>query len=395
MKYVFVFLAIYLLATGFASHDKSKHGTSETATRKATASLKRLSTTRLGKTLLDTIQIELKANSGVDPRPRILALLNEIQDETNGQIQNLNDNIAAVREECQSTQAQLSSDIEGLNNQIRADTLEQAAVSEDLASLQSQFDDASALAANYQSQLDALNAIRAERQAAYEQENARLQKIRSVLEQTRAFISDRLDQRQSPSFLQRNNVLIEVKKKVMSKEFQAAAPGWGKFINFLATKALSKLRESPDEQAEGALGSIINVIDDLLDNTNQNIAARNAAELAEVAAYESARDNLQDVINTTNAQLASLQLNIGLDQDRLNALAAALDNNNAILVNKQTDLENSEQTCQQREEEYSEAFTQRTQEAEIIQEVKQIIENALTNLSVAVEDVINSASVNE
>jgi len=395
MKYVFVFLAIYLLATGFAAHGKSKLGTSDSATRKASASLKRLSSTKLGKTLIDTIQIELKANTEVDPRPRILQLLNEIQDETYGQIQNLNDNIAAVRDDCSSTQNQLASDINDLNSQIEAETIEQAAVSADLANLQDQYSAAVSLGQAYQAQLDALNTLRAERQAAYEHENARLQKIRSVLEQTRAFISDRLDQRQNPSFLQRNNVLIEVKRKVMSKEFQAAAPGWGKFINFLATKALSKLKDSPDEQAENGLSNIINVIDDLQDNNNQNILARNAAEQSEVAAYESAKSNLEDVITTTNAQIASLELNIGLDQDRLTSLTAALENNNAILVNKQADLEASQQSCHQKEEEYSEAFSQRTQEAEVIQEVKQIIENHLTNLNAAVESVINSAKVSD
>jgi predicted translin family RNA/ssDNA-binding protein len=69
MKNAFIAIALVLIATtAFASHQ------AETKAR-----LQKIASTSFGKTILETIQVELKSKD--DPRPRIIELLEEIENE--------------------------------------------------------------------------------------------------------------------------------------------------------------------------------------------------------------------------------------------------------------------------------------------------------------------------
>jgi len=394
MKFVFALLVIYLIATSFAATTKSKAkataAASEAATREAVSSLKRLSSTRLGKTLIDTLQIELKANTGVDPRPRIRQLLAEILEETQDQIATLNDNLHDSQEQCNEVQTQLSDKIAGLESDISDATSEQVTVSADLVVSTNNYNLAVQTGESLQSELDAAVEVRGQQEAAYNTENARLLKIRNIYAQVNAFISERLEQRQNPSFLQKNNILVEIKKKVLSPDFQAVSAGYGKFIGFLVTKALTQIKQTPDDQAVELLSSIVNIINDLTDHVNQDINARNAIEAGQVAAFESLSEDLGDRISINSAATAAYGLEVSGEQARLVELAAKLEADNSNLASSQSALATSVSECDQVQAQLSEDLSQRNYEVEIIQEVIEIVNNQLTNLSAAVEGAVTA-----
>ena len=318
-----------------------------------------MSSTKLGKTLIDTLQIELKVKSGADPRPRISSLLGEIRDETEDQIATLNANIQAARDQHAAYQATLQSNINGLQARIQEDTDAQTATAADLADQTQTNEAAQQNGEALEGELEALDDARASQHAQFESEIADRQRLIDVASQVVAFIRERLEQRENPSFLQKNNVLVEIKRKVSSSEFQTTSSGWGKFISFLVTKALDKIRQTPDDQAVEELSRVVNVFNDFIDSQREDINVRTSIEQSAVAAYESQRDDLETQIENNNNVLATSSLAIANDQATLDALAAALEQANNDLADNQSALAADEAQQQQDEEQYSDSYSQR------------------------------------
>jgi chromosome segregation ATPase len=169
--------------------------------------------------------------------------------------------------------------------------------------------------------------------------------------------------------------------------------GYSKFINFLATKALNKLKQSPDDEAIAGLNQIVGVISDIISAVNQDLAANNAANEADRATFEGERSRLENSIATTDAQIAALGTEIANVEGRLAELHAAIETNNGLIVTRTAEYNASVESCRLAEETYAANLSQRNGELQIISEVIDILTTDLSNLRRFTEETISNSAI--
>lgn len=258
---------------------------------------------------METIQVELQSKD--DPRPRIITLLQELEQELitdqeeadaghqadadtndeithaiNDELETLNDNLADWEDQQDDLEAELDQD--------RADKATQA----DLLD-------------TYNAELDAATAARETNQETWESQDARFGRVLDVLGQVRAVITERLASRYNSEFIQTSrkellSSLAQVKENINAKSFKKSSPGFSKLANFLAVKVENALRDDEDDEAEAALTTVVTLIDSLAAGIEaERTSARDFNE-ADQAAFDDASSRLNNAISTATASIDNL-----------------------------------------------------------------------------------------
>lgn len=386
MKNAFIALALVLVcSTAFASHQADTK-----------ARLQKIAATSFGKTILETIQVELKSKD--DPRGRIIELLEEleqqlIQDQATADagFQADTDHHNALVDSIESELSDLESDLEE-NTQLSSDL--QSAIDQATADLQTQNDLIDSYNAELSSAEDAWETADASWQAA----DHKYGRILDVLGQVRGVITQRLANRYNQEFLQTaHNQIIgnfaQIKESVNDKAFKKLSPGFSRLISFITMKVESHLTQdlSPeDEEAEAELTSIVTLIDsiaagveqervaaaDFHDNQQQTWEATSEDLNTKLSTSQSSVDNLDNQLTDLNARLSTAQTDIANDEDRIAQLEDQLATENAAYNALSSG--------------YSTSTHDRTAQLELIQEVLDIVQNQLTGLREYAEDYIGS-----
>jgi len=384
MKNAFIALAlVWVVSTAFASHE------AETRTR-----LQKIAGSSFGKTILETIQVELKSKD--DPRPRIISLLQDlenqlIQDQATADAGNQadTDHHNSVVSNIDGELSELSSDF-NTNTQVASDT--QTAIDQATADLSTQNDLIDSLNAQLSSEEDNWNNVDSTWAAA----DSKYTRILDVLGQVRGIITQRLATRYNTEFLQvaHNEILgnfAQIKESVNDKAFKKMSPGFSRLISFITMKVEAHLTQdesSEDQEAEAELTSIVTLIDSIAAGVEQEQVANNnwhsdasehwddvSASLgSQISNAQSSVDNLDTQLTNLNAQLATANTDISNDSDRIAQLQDQLATENAAFASLSSD--------------YSTSTHDRTAQLELIQEVLDIVNNQLTGLRQYAEDYI-------
>jgi chromosome segregation ATPase len=384
MKNAFIALALVLVcSTAFASKE------AETKAR-----LQKIASTPFGKTILETIQVELKSKD--DPRPRIIELLEDLESQLiqaqateDSNFQASTDHYNARVASIEGELSELSDDL-AENTQVVADT--EAAIEEATANLETK----NSVLDTYTAQLDAAQSHWEGVEADCDAADHKYGRILDVLGQVRGVITQRLATRYDQEFLQSGHqqmigAFAQIKESVQDKAFKKLSPGFSKLIAFITMKVeshITQVETDADEEAVAELTSIVTLIDSIAAGVEQERVAYATLKDNELAAWEDAEstlnaaisdvnrdiDNLDNSLTDLNAQLATANTQIEQDENRVADLEDQLATENA----NQQNLANG----------YSRDTHDRTAQLQLIQEVLDIVNNQLTGLRQYAEDYI-------
>jgi len=365
------------------------------------AKLQRIAGTKFGKSILETIQVELQTKE--DPRPTILTLIQELIDETN-QAQAAHDaRIERERQACTTEQEHLAGEIERLDAAIKADTItlgqKETALEEGEANRDAKEQEIS----GYEAEITRLDNQRASEQAEYEKRDAKYAKLLEVLRKVRQYIQTRLDTRyETGAFLQKKatteiyNSLAEIKETVSSASFAIQSPGYARMISFIASKAQQALSETPgeaDAYSEKRFGDILSVIDDLIAKFEGERKDNSDLNDSNIALYNKNRGIVENDLSDARGDLSVINQNIEALRVAISSLNGRLASNKADLESSKTQLENSKERCENQENEYATLSQQRTDELALLREVKQIVQEELSGLRETTEEAIKNSDI--
>jgi chromosome segregation ATPase len=385
MKNAFVALALVLVvSTAFASHEADTK-----------ARLQKIAASTFGKTILETIQVELKSKD--DPRPRIIELLEDlenqlIQDQATADsgFQTDTDHHNALVDQIEGELSDLNSDLDA-NTQLASDT--QTAIDQANADLSTQQD----LIDSYNAEHDSAEQAWDDVDSAWSAADNKYNRILDVLGQVRGIITQRLATRYNQEFLQVKSQLVgnfaQIKESVQDKAFKRMSPGFSRLISFITAKVEAHLTQdesAEDEEAEAELTTIVTLIDSIAAGVEQEQVANNnwhddqyqqwqdtdASLTAAISAAQSSVDNLDNQLTDLGARLDTANTDISNDSDRISQLEDQLATENAAYTSLSND--------------YSTSTHDRTAQLELIQEVLDIVQNQLSGLRSYAEDYIGS-----
>jgi chromosome segregation ATPase len=386
MKNAFIAIALVLIATtAFASHQ------AETKAR-----LQKIASTSFGKTILETIQVELKSKD--DPRPRIIELLEELEEQliqdqatADAGFQSDTDHHNALVSQIESELSDLSDDL-AENTQLASDL--QASIDQANADLQTQND----LIDSYNVELSAAEDAWETADEAWQVADHKYGRILDVLGQVRGILTQRLATRYDSEFLQTAHSQIlgnfaQVKESVNDKAFKRMSPGFSRLISFITMKVESHLTQTPtdeDVEAEAELTSIVTLIDSISAGVEQERVAAGTFHDNAAQAWEAASDDL-------NGKLSAAQSSVDNLDNQITDLTARLNTANIDISNDESRIEELEDQLQTENDAYSalsSAYStsthDRTAQLELIQEVLDIVQNQLSGLRDYAEDYIGS-----
>lgn len=306
---------------------------------------------------METIQVELKSKD--DPRPRIIELLNELENQL---IQDQATADAGFAADTDHHNA-LVSDMEGELSDLNSDLDEQTSLASDLQSSLDQanadLDTQNGLIDSYNTELSAAQDAWEAADEAWQAADAKYARILDVLGQVRGVITQRLATRYNQEFLQTAKSQIigtfaQIKESVADKAFKKMSPGFSRLISFITMKVEAHLQQdesAEDEEAEAELTSIVTLIDSIAAGVEQErVAAGNfhddasaawddaSSDLnAKISAATSSVDNLDNEITDLTARLATANTDISNDEDRIAQVSDQLDQENAAYSSLSSD----------------------------------------------------------
>jgi chromosome segregation ATPase len=357
------------------------------------ARLQKINSNAFGKTILETIQVELQSKE--DPRPRIIELLQELEQELITDQEEADAGHDADVETNDEITSAIDDELESLSENLgewedQQDDLE-AELEQDRADLATQGD----LLDTYNSELEAATAARETNAATWASQDAKYGRVLDVLGQVRSVITERLASRYNSEFIQTSKKqllsnLAQVKDNINAKSFKKSSPGFAKLAAFLAVKVENALNDPEDDDAEAALTTVVTLIDSLAAGIEAERTSGQAFDEADQAAFEDASSRLTTAISTATAAIDNLDNLITDLTARLSTVtgdiagaASRVDELNEQLLTQQA-------SFAQLEDAYRTSTHDRTEQLQLIQEVLEIVQNQLTGLRQYAEDYLGS-----
>lgn len=361
--------------------------------------LSQVASSKFGKTILETIQVELQTKE--DSRPIIVKLLEELINETTTAQQNHDSRIANTRKTEAENQKQLRAQISFLTERINNNTAAQGEAETDLDKAEDAEKEKIKEIEEFQRQLDAAIAQRKKEQAAFEKKDAKYDKLLAVLAEVRKVITSRQNARKgASSFLEKKassqliNALAEIKESLKTESFSQVSEGYGSMISFIATKAQNLLTpEQADANAESGLQSVVDLLDKLSNkfrNEKEEAIRVNEQRKRE---FERRREDLSNSISNANIELATIRREISTLKNTIANLKEQIAQDKTNRGIAETDLQASIKLLKEANEEYDKMTKQRNEELKILREVLEIVQTRLQNLRKNVEQAIINANI--
>jgi chromosome segregation ATPase len=344
--------------------------------------LESIKKTEFGKTILQSLQLELKTGNK-DAVDNILTLLNKLrQDEVDAQTTD-DANWAAESQECADDQASLQNDINVANGQIddnnnSIDLLE-TSVSNNQASLEEANTNLLTSTAALQSLVDARNAEHEQ----YLSNMADISNTITALQQGKEILNQLVENSDEESgFIQKKgqgSAFAQFTEHLGNAKIQK-----GKFHGFVV--ALMNLLNKEIVADQNLLGTVISLIDDLIDQLSDELTTLAANENDAQDIFETQQTNLNSEISNLNAQIADLQAEITNEQNQILDLQNENSNLSLTVANKSQELADRQQTCADDEAAYNDRTEERTAEIDIIDQVIAIFESRFENVRSYIAD---------
>jgi predicted nucleic acid-binding Zn-ribbon protein len=349
------------------------------------AEFEQIEKTKLGKTLLDTIAVQLQSNTG-EPLEYLFGLLYDLEDRY----------VADQKEDDANNhafQAVCDDDLSALDQDIATSTKRSSDLQDIIDALtpvrnQKNGQRAAKIAARKELQavIDAAAAQRLEENTEFEEKREEFEFVSDVLAQARRLFTDNL---QAPSFLQAGKTdAVHFTPEVMTQVGSHLTAGAAK-INKLkhvkaygkAIKLLAGLTSRTSQVADQELtGRVVKLIDDLQAQLNSSFDLERKAEDKRQLAYNQYNALLTKDLNKYNSQIANLDAEIASLNDRIDATTNSQNDVNQRLNDKQEQRNDRENECQEAAYDYQARRNARDQDRGIVSQLIGILNNNLRQL---------------
>jgi chromosome segregation ATPase len=359
-----------------------------------------MANTKFGRTVLETIQVQLQTKD--DPRPEIVRLLDELIKDTTTQ---------KVNEEADYRKyvAFYNGEVKRLEAEIDADEAvvksAEARLPEAEKELQTEEDKIAAtkkLIESLEKDLADKTAIRKRQHANWEIIDARYAKLISILQRVEAIIAGRVSARKAGkgAFVEKVantelvNALAELKEEITAD--QEDVDGHSEIVSFIATKAQNLMDLSPEEavkEAGDALNFVIHICRKYQLKYAQEREDDAHIELERKLNFTAYRDEQLQTIAHENTVLAIAEKIAADRRDEITDLKVRISEANARLDQARDDLKVLHANYKARTEQNKTLVKQLTEELALLDKILDIVNKRLTHLRANVEQAIIHSSI--
>jgi predicted nucleic acid-binding Zn-ribbon protein len=330
------------------------------------AKLEELSKTQFGKTILDTIQLQLASG---DPMDDLIELLREIYNFVLNEQNDDDEYIKGIRGQCDSEIGRLRTEISAADDRARElndEINEKTPIRDEKVELLAEKRE---LLAETGDRIIELDEEKAEHDADWAAEQAEHDRATYVIERAKEVIENGF----GGSFLQKTfkpQTLVQVAEhfKTNSKNFKRNS--WNHVF-----KLLAQIASSNHVQADaGAVERILHLIDALLERIAESREIERREYEAWVAEYTEAREAQVSLYNTTESQIENLENEISALTKRINNATAERDEQRERSRQKNIELTGRIKWCDDEADGYADRRADRTERLTVVSETIALVE---------------------
>lgn len=244
--------------------------------------------------------------------------------------------------------------------------------------------------AGYNKDLDNLDQERAEEREEFEEKVREHEEATAIISEVRRLFTESLSAEGEAVFLQRGKMNPKAKLNpqatvLIQKHLTASIKKASKFVHRKAYakvfKVLATITSKSQQLADqGALGRIVDLIDELLGKIQDSLDLERAAEDSRVVAYNKARKLLGITIGITQTALANCQVELASVEDQIELAETSLENTIQRIENKDGERADRWAQCEQAALDYQDARTVRDSDRSVISDCLGIINSQLRTL---------------
>jgi chromosome segregation ATPase len=362
MKFTAVFVCALLVASSFAV---------EIDDATAIESLKRMETSKFGKTILDTLTIQLQTSDKMDD---LVELLKSIEGQLIAE-QNADDAAySKVRNDCDAEESRLATEIAAADNRAQelTDELnEKIPLRKEKIQLQ---DDKEEEADQYGERIEELDHDKEERDAEWAEVAAEHDRATYVIESAKQFI----DRGFGGAFLQKegsaNAVFAQLGNHfTQSADMKFNRKSWNHFFRILAGIA----NAAPVQANRDSINKIIDLCDALLERIADSREIERKEYEAWVAEYEENRARQVKLLEDTDAQIQNLIAEISSLNKRISIAQDERDEQRERSKQKNIELQERQKACDDEAEAYGARKADRQADISEVSECLGLVESKI------------------
>jgi len=330
------------------------------------AKLDAMSKTNFGKTILDTIQLQLASG---DPVDNLIDLLREIYNFIQGEQNEDDAYISDIRGQCDNDVDRLRDEITAANDRaadLQAEIEEKTPIRDEKVELLAEKRELLADTGDRIIELDEEKAEHDEDWSAEQQEHDR---ATYVIERAKEVIENGF----GGSFLQKNfkpQTLVQVAEHFKSNSKNFKRNSWNHVF-----KILAQITSSNNVQADaGAVEKVLTLIDALLERIAESREIERREYEAWVAEYQDAREAQVSLYHATEAQIENLENEISALTKRINNATSERDEQRERSRQKGIELTGRLKWCEDEADAYADRRDDRTQRLVIVSDTIGIVE---------------------
>lgn len=333
-------------------------------------SMKKMETSRYGKTLLDTIQLQLTAGGPVED---LIRMLQQTEDELQAEQDADDAFIAQLQEQCDAELAKLQTEIQQATKRIGeldAELKEKIPIREEKNRIRNEkinFRQA------IRDRIAEINANKEIKDAEWAEEQAQHDQAQYVIERAKQIIVESL---KSSSFLQKKSgeVLAQVSTH-FSKHAKSAfkRKSWNQIFNLLSQITAA----APIQADQSLVQKVVDLCDKLLTKISESREIERRDYQHWLEEYQTTFNQLNDKDQVLTAEINQLESEIDTLTKRINAATAEKRDTEVRRDQKQSEYNERLAYCDQENVNYSNRRQQRYDEIEVVSDAVSLLQSHL------------------
>jgi hypothetical protein len=335
----------------------------------AIQTLEKINNSKFGKTILDTIQIQLQSGDSMDD---LIELLKSIEAQLIGQ-QNADDAAyGTVRDACDAEESRLNTEIAAANNRVEeltGELNEKIPLRKEKIELQAAKE---AEADAYIARVEELDEDKAERDAQWAEVAAEHDRATYVIESAKNFI----DRGFAGAFLEKKDTTVFAQLSAhfsQSADLKFNRKSWNHFFKILANIA----NAAPVQANRDSVNKIIALCDALLEQIADSREIERRAYEAWVAEYEENRARTLQLLEETQEQITQLIAEISSLNKRISIAQDEREEQRDRSAQKGVELREREQACDDEADAYARRKADRGADISEVSECLGLVESKI------------------
>ncbi|CAK79629.1 unnamed protein product (macronuclear) [Paramecium tetraurelia] len=351
------------------------------------AKIKKIDNSPFGRTLFDTIWLELQTG---DPLDRLIQTLTDLEDRYVAEQKEDDARNHEYQDACTVDISAFDKDLaESNRKKIELEARLEGQLYPQREILQGLVAQKQAEVKGYQKDLDELDAQRAEENADFEEKVLEHQEATAIIAEARRLFADNIEHE---SFIQKGkatkkpaHTFTREVASMIQKHFTQSAKKTAKFQHRKGYSKLFKAFATIASKAEqladaGAVQKIIDLADELLAKIADSLALLRFAEDKRVEAYKKQRNFVVIAITVAGTSLANAQADLAALNDLIAQVEATLDTTNQRIENVTADRTDRFTQCEEAVQDYEDSRAARTSDRDVVSETIGLVNKELRTL---------------